>query len=244
MTTPGAARAGASVRASSPLVLNLGAHNKILCLSHTPESLLIGWGWDKALIFLRSSSGASGGQPGLRATRLKPWSRMLGLELLEGRDLIPEARGRLGRPKNRSTSWWAPTNCQGSLRHQGRAATLEGSSPKASLNPLTPLMPRHRQSTSQEGLGCWEGSPRSHLARNPLLLPSSQAGSVCAKDSGPGTQETGHHAELEGTGRPLLGGLSYFSPGTPGVEEPRGSEDAVGPVTPGNGGRSGEGSAG
>lgn len=44
------------------------------------------------------------------------------------------------------------------------------------------------------------------MARSSLLLPFGLAGHLGTKDSPPGTQETAT-VLLEGTGRPLLGGL-------------------------------------
>lgn len=61
MIISGVVRVGVFVRVFSFLVFNLGVYNKILCFSYTLEFFLIGWGWDKVLIFLRSFLGVFGG---------------------------------------------------------------------------------------------------------------------------------------------------------------------------------------
>lgn len=70
---------------------------------------------------------------------------------------------------------------------------------KESLILQTPPTKAQTEHTAQEGQAAG-----SHFPRSSLLLSSGPAGSVCAMDAPPGTQEIGHHAELEGMGRPLL----------------------------------------
>lgn len=83
-------------------------------------------------------------------------------------------------------------------------------SPKASLDlPRLPAPGHGAQLRKDRPLG---GEPKERFCPE---LPPTQEPSGSVHDSHRGTQETGHGAELEGMGRPLLGCLSYFSPQTP-----------------------------
>lgn len=105
---------------------------------------------------------------------------------------------------------WVPTNHWGTLRGWRESICPAWSQPKPYLNPLTPSTPRHRQVTTQEGPGGESqerfGQKLPPSAGRPGWVPGSRG----LRSWHPGNR---HCAELEGTGRPLLGGLSISPQG-------------------------------
>lgn len=128
---------------------------------------------------------------------------------MEDRDLVLDTRGRLGKLAHQSILWWVPT-CEGFEVIQGEHPCLSAPAQRHLWTYQDCLPQGMEHNLGRTGL--WEGSPRDGFAGN-SLLPRSQVGQCV--DSHRGTQETGHGAELEGMGRPLVGYLSYFSPQTP-----------------------------
>lgn len=119
---------------------------------------------------------------------------------------------------------WVPTNHWGTLRGWRESIRPARSQPKAYLNPLTPSTPRHRQVTTQEGPGGESqerfGQKLPPSAGQPGWLPGSRG----LRSWHPGNR---HCVELEGTGRPLLGGLSISPRDSGRMEEIRGGKGGL-----------------